>query len=202
MGRYIVGITGASGSVYAKKLIHRLLALQHDVLVTVTRAGKLVLEQELDLTLSTDPAQASACEQKLRQYFETQNHLFYYDIESIGAPIASGSVSAEAMVVVPCSMATASAIAQGSSRNLLERAADVMLKERRRLVVVPREAPFSTIHLCNLLTLSESGAIVVPACPPFYQRPATMDELLDFFVEHLLVLISAQQEVSRPWQGL
>ena len=200
MGKYIVGVTGASGAVYAGCLLRRLTDAGHEVILTVTRAGGLVLKQELGLDITAMGEAEAGC--TLEAFFGCKGLLRYYGIDNIGAPIASGSAASEGMIILPCSMGSLSAIASGASGNLLERAADVTMKERRRLVIVPREAPYNSIHLKNMLTLSRCGGIIAPASPAFYQAPRTLEELVEFFVDRLLVLLDAKQTPVRPWIGL
>lgn len=201
MGKYIVGITGASGSIYADRLVRRLLEGGHTVLLTITHPGMLVIKQELGLDIAGLAHQDA--QNALRLHFAaTGESLVYYSVEDIAAPIASGSVNADAMAVLPCSMGTLSALANSASRNLLDRAADVMLKERRRLLVVPREVPFHNIHLQNMLALSQCGALIASASPAFYQNPKDLEELVGNFVDRLLVLLGATKTVAQPWPGM
>ncbi len=204
MGIYIIGVTGASGAVYARSIARRLLAGGHTVHATVTRAGRTVLREELGLALPElcDEAAMAAALAAAFGPEQAAGKLVYHFIENDGAVIASGSAAANGMVVVPCSMAGVSALATGASRNLLERAADVMLKERRRLVLVPREVPLSAIHLQNMLTLSQCGAIVAPASPSFYGHPAGLDELVEQYAERILALLGAIKQVEHPWEGI
>jgi 4-hydroxy-3-polyprenylbenzoate decarboxylase len=200
MGKYIAGITGASGVVYAECFLRRLLKAGHEVVLTITKAGALVLKQELGLDITAMEERDAGRE--LEEFFGGQGLLSYYGIDNIGAPIASGSAASDGMIVLPCSMGSLSAIASGASGNLLERAADVMMKERRTLVIVPREAPYNSIHLENMLILSRCGVIVVPASPAFYQSPRTLEELVEFFVDRLLVLLDAKRAPDHPWKGI
>lgn len=200
MAKFIVGITGASGSIYATELIKCLLNAQHSVLCTVTNAGKLVLKHEigLDLTEKSEAEQQKA----LRGFFLAKENLSCYHIDNIAAPIASGSAIVDGMVVVPCSMGTLSGIKNGSSLNLLQRAADVMLKEQRKLVLVPREAPYNSIHLENMLCLSRQGVHIVPASPGFYAKPQTLQELVAYFVARLMDQMAIGHSPIQRWQGL
>lgn len=200
MGKYIVGITGASGSLYAQSIIRKLLHMGHEVHVCMTQAGQLVARSELDWAWE-DTATAPEIETALRCYYGSEM-LRYYDIHAIGARIASGSFRTDGMVVVPCSMGTLSAIANGASHNLLERAADVVLKERGRLVLVARETPFNSIHLQNMLTLSQCGAVIMPACPSFYNQPTSLEELADFFAARVLDQLGLHDETIQRWDGL
>lgn len=201
MGNYVIGITGASGSIYAARTIERLLACGHQVHVCITPAGKLVTGSELGWQIEQDTP-ADEAEAWLRQHFQYGERLHYYDIRAIGASIASGSFSADGMIVVPCSMGTLSAICHGSSGNLLERAADVCLKERRKLLIVPREAPYNRIHLDNMIRLTDCGAVIIPASPGFYAKPKTIDELVDFFVIRLLDQLGIHESPELRWKGM
>ncbi len=199
MNTYILGITGASGSVYAVRLMQELFALGHRVLLTISEAGKLVLEHETGLSIANqtdDEAQNT-----LRAFFDVKEQLFYYHCQNIAAPIASGSVKADAMIIVPCSMGTVGNICCGTSANLLHRAADVTLKERRPLILVAREAPYNTIHLDNMAKLSHMGVVIMPASPGFYQKPQTLDDIINHFTGRLLDQLGLKQELASPWEG-
>lgn len=201
MGKYIVGITGASGSVYAKRAIERLVERGHQVHVCITTAGKMVANSELGWDIGQDTP-AAEVEEFLRKQFDNREQIHSYDIHAIGAPIASGSFGVDGMIVVPCSMGTLSAICHGSSHNLLERAADVCLKERRPLVIVPREAPYNQIHLENMMKLSGCGAVMMPASPGFYSGPKTIEELVDFFVIRMLDQLGIREHSDKRWEGM
>jgi len=174
-----VAITGASGVIYGVRLVEELLKSGRQVHLIVSEAGALVMEQELGWDLQVGLGEA------LRQHF-SQPDLVIYDNDDIAALPASGSFLNSGMVVIPCTMATLSAIAHGSARTLIERAADVALKERRPLLVVPRETPLNSIHLRNMLTLSELGAHVIPAMPGFYHGPMNLGDMVDFVVGKVL----------------
>ncbi|HHW14539.1 MAG TPA: UbiX family flavin prenyltransferase [Firmicutes bacterium] len=198
----VVGITGASGALYAARLLDRLLASGTDVALCLTEPAGAVLRHELDWPLPADPREAEGVRRALAQVFppaEGTGRLTYYAPTDWGAPIASGSAPWEGMVVVPCSMGTAARLAHGISGNLLERAADVCLKERRPLVVVPREAPLSVIHLENLLALARAGAVILPAAPGFYHRPRSLEELADFVVGRILQALGRPGGLTPAW---
>ena len=196
--RIIVGVTGASGSAYADLLIRTLLELGIRTYVVFTDTAKKVIRTEIPESflgvLATTPTQmrfheddlvcAAAEQVGLAKTTLAELRLFLND--DLYAPIASGSEGATHMIVVPSSMGTLARITHGMSSCLLERAADVMLKERRTLVIVPRETPFNAIHLQNMLALVQAGAVMLPAMPGFYQRPQTIDELVWFVVERIL----------------
>lgn len=201
MKKIIVGITGASGSIYADKLIRQLLKYKNQVLLTVTKAGMEVLKQESGLDIRGCKSEEAA-EGIFAEYFNAHGgSLRYFDIDRIGAAIASGSFRTDGMVILPCSMATVSSVAHGASGNLLERAADVVLKEKGKLILVPREAPFNTIHLQNLLQLSQCGAQIIPASPSFYHNPGTIDELVDFFTGRILDQLGVEHDFIKRWEG-
>lgn len=193
MDRYIVALTGASGIVYGIRLVEELLR-QSEVHLIASRPACLVLEQELNWDFSGE------CGEIFKS--RLPGRLFYYDNCDIAAPPASGSFKCRGMIVIPCTMATASALACGSSRSLLERTADVMLKEKRPLIVVPRETPLSTIHLRNLLTLAEAGAHIIPAMPAFYSNPRNVADLVDFVVGKVLDAMHIEHQLFEPYQGM
>jgi len=203
MGKYVIGITGASGSIYADRFIRQLLKYGHQVILTITESGKNVIQQELELDI-TGLQKEDEVEEFLRNYFSMKNYperLKYFDIGRIGAPIASGSFRTDGMIILPCSMATVSAIAHGASNNLLERAADVMLKEGKKLIIVPRETPFNTIHLQNLLLLSQYNVLIIPAAPSFYHLPKTIDELVHFFIGRVMDQLGIEHDPIKRWEG-
>ncbi len=174
--KVLVGITGASGVEYALNLLRRLreLGVEHECVVS--DAAKRIIEVETR-------AEVPEC----------------YSEHEIHAPFASGSSAPDAMVVIPCSMKTLAAIAAGYSGNLITRSADVMLKERRKLVLVPRETPLNAIHLRNMLALAEMGAVILPAMPAFYHRPATIQDMLDFIAGKVLDVLGIEHTLYRRW---
>lgn len=175
-GRVLVALTGASGAIYGVRCVQRLCALGHGVDVVLSDAARKVLA--IEHRMSSDPAGWVPAEHADR--------ITAHGADDITAPPASGSRAPRAMLVVPCSMATAARIAAGFGDGLIGRAADVMIKERRPLVIVPRETPLSAIHLRNLLTLAEAGVRVVPAMPAFYTQPESLDDMIDFVVDRAL----------------
>jgi 4-hydroxy-3-polyprenylbenzoate decarboxylase len=179
----VVAITGASGIAYGVRLLEALKAGQTDTSLILSEDGEKVLKLETDWT----PAGV--------RKLATHN----YSNDNMAAPIASGSRSFDAMAVCPCSMSTAAKIACGISDNLITRAASVALKERRRLVIVPRETPMSSIHLRNLAILAEAGAIVLPAAPAFYGRPRTVDDLVNVIVGRVLDSLGIENKLYRRW---
>lgn len=193
----VIALTGASGSIYGIRLIETLLQKGARVSVLVTEAGCQVLYHETGLAWA---AAGTIRQDDVRDYFGT-DAVDYLDVGDIGATIASGSAAVDAMVIVPCSMGTAGRIAAGLSSNLLERAADVMLKEKRPLIVVPRETPLSSIHLENLLRLSRAGAVVLPAMPGFYHLPDSLESLVDFLVGKIMDQLGLAHELFPAWKA-
>jgi flavin prenyltransferase len=184
--RLVVGITGASGALYGVRLLRRARELGAHTHLVVTPAG--VLNAHHELGLDRDALAALADES--------------HAPADIGACIASGSYATDAMVVAPCSMKTLAAIAHGLGDNLLTRAADVTLKERRRLVLLARETPLNLAHLRNMTAVTEMGGIIFPPLPAFYQRPKTVDEMVDDTVGHVLVLLGMKDAAPTEWRGL
>jgi 4-hydroxy-3-polyprenylbenzoate decarboxylase len=192
-----VALTGASGMPYGLRLIECLLAAGCRVQVLYSQAAQVVAKQELGLELPSRPREAEAM---LRARFAaTAEQLVVYGREEWFAPVASGSNPPDAMVVCPCSMGTLAAIAQGLADNLIERAADVVLKEVRPLVLVPRETPFSVIHLENMLRLARAGATILPPSPGFYQHPQSVADLVDFVVARILDRLRVPHSLLQRW---
>ncbi|WP_212980026.1 UbiX family flavin prenyltransferase [Paenibacillus azoreducens] len=192
---WVVGITGASGSIYGVRLIEVLLQQGYPVHVVVSNAGWRVLGEELGWS-------AGKREQVLQEKFgEHPGQLHYHPFADIGATIASGSYQVEGMVIAPCSMGTLSAVASGASDNLMTRAADVMLKEGRTLVLVPRETPLHAIHLENMLKLARLGVKMIPAMPAFYFQPQTIADLVDFQVGKILDSLRIEHRLFTRWNG-
>ncbi|MEX2152777.1 MAG: flavin prenyltransferase UbiX [Gemmatimonadaceae bacterium] len=188
----VVAITGASGAPYAVRLLDQLLAADRPVWLIVSSHGLRLLRTELDLD-SVDALRKHVGVDAWRRLVTV------YDDADRGAAPASGSARNAGMVICPCSMGTLSAISVGASRSLVERSADVMLKERRPLVLVPRETPLSAIHLQNMLRLSRAGAVILPAAPGFYSRPQTVQELVDFIVARVLDQLGVEHALVRRW---
>jgi 4-hydroxy-3-polyprenylbenzoate decarboxylase len=192
---FVVAITGASGSVYGLRLVSELLRSGGRVSLILTSAGRQVLNHETGLEWS---AEMKVQRHQVQEYFASIA-VDCLAIDDFWAGAASGSAAADAMIIVPCSMGTLGRVAAGLSGNLLERAADVMLKERRRLLLVPRETPFNNIHLENLLRLSQSGAVILPAMPGFYHGPQTIEDLVDFVVGKILDQLDVQHSLFIRW---
>ncbi len=184
--RLVVGITGASGAVYGQRLLQRARALGLETHLIVTPAGVLNAHHELGLDRAALDALADRA----------------HAPGDVGACVASGSFDTAAMVIAPCSMKTLAAVAHGLSDNLLTRAADVTLKERRRLLLMVRETPFNLAHLRNMTAVTEMGGIVFPPLPAFYHRPSSIDELVDDTVERVLALLGFAAAEPRAWPGL
>lgn len=197
MNAVTLALSGASGMAYGLRLLECLLAADLDVNLLVSQAAHLVAKQELGVAL---PARASDLENQLADSLNTRDgQLRVYGREDWNAPVASGSNPADAMVICPCSMGTLAAIANGTSDNLIERAADVMLKEQKKLILVPREAPFSTLHLENMLKLSRMNAVILPANPGFYHRPQSVEDIIDFIVARILDQLGVEHALMARW---
>lgn len=192
-----IAITGASGVQYGLRLTQCLINQGLRVYLMVSKAAHIVIATETDLKL---PAQAAKMAQYLSEKFSAKpGQLEVFGKEDWMAPVASGSGAPSQMVVCPCSTGTLSAIACGASNNLIERAADVVLKERRKLILVPREAPYSEIHLEHMLKLTRMGAVIMPASPGFYHQPQTLDDLVDFIVARILDHLGVEQKLVARW---
>jgi flavin prenyltransferase len=221
---FVLAITGASGAIYGVRLLDVLLNACCDVQLAISPAGQAVLKQELDLSVDLDrfhlddlfPSGARAVDSSspvLREVFarrlssgqlETQmerqkGEVQYFHYRDFMAPMASGSAPNDGMVVCPCSGGTLAAIAQGISENLIHRAADVQLKERRKLVLVPRETPLSLIHLDNMRRATEAGAVVLPAMPGFYHGAKSLGDLVDFVVARICDQLGVEHGLVKPW---
>lgn len=186
-----VAITGASGARYAVRLLDVLNQAQVPVSLIVSDVGWRLLNEELDIRDETGLRNATGDWSRVKLYADNDR----------GATPASGSAPSRGMVVCPCSMGTLASIAQGTTRSLIERAADVCLKERRKLVLVPRETPYSAIHLENMLRLTNAGAVVLPASPGFYHRPESIDELVDFIVGRVVAQLGLDLNIGPRWQA-
>jgi flavin prenyltransferase len=197
--RYVVAITGASGAIYAVRSVAALLQRGCALDLVVSDFGRRLLKEELGDEAAID---------RLMPYLEarygaevTRGSLTIHSNRDLGATVASGSQMAKGMVIVPCSMKSLAGVANGLSRNLVERAADVMLKERKPLVIVPRETPMSLPQLRNMVACAEAGAIVLPAMPAFYQMPRTIDDLADFLAGKILSVLGFEHDLYPAWTG-
>ncbi|WP_101685870.1 flavin prenyltransferase UbiX [Colwellia polaris] len=192
-----LAITGASGSAYALRLLECLVAANYQVYLLCSSAARVVFDTEVGVKIPGSPDAAS-------QFFIDRlkakpEQIIVFGKEQWFSPVASGSAAPKTMVVCPCSTGTLAAISQGMSDNLIERAADVVIKERGQLILVPRETPFSTIHLQNMLTLSQMGVTIMPAAPGFYHQPETINDLIDFMVGRMLDHLNIEQAIMPRW---
>lgn len=192
-GRLVVGVTGASGAIYAQRFLRHAARAFDEVYLTLSEQAIQVAATELGVTIDRS---AFSTKDWLGEDFPQIRLL---DEKNYFTPPASGSFRHDGMVIVPCSMGTAGRIANGVSDNLLTRAADVCLKERRPLVLVPREMPWNVIQLRNLTSLAEAGAVVLPACPAWYTNPATLEELADTVVARILQVLGVEQHLQQEW---
>lgn len=191
MARYIVGITGASGSIYGVRLMEELLKRNHEIHLVLTNNGEKVLSYELRKDLKSIIEELKIFNEKL----------LIHDINNLFAPIASGSFKVDGMVIIPCSMSTLAEVSSGVSKNLLGRAADVCIKEKRNLILVPRETPLSPIHLRNMLYLSEIGVKILPAMPGFYHHPESIDDIVNSIVGRVLDGLGIENTLYSKWCG-
>jgi len=199
---YIVAVSGASGALYGLTLIRELLVAGFDVDMLITKAGLLIMRQEAGLGLEEPSEVVAEVLEKLKAgNAELKGRLTYTVPDEMVSPLASGSSLRRAMIICPCSMGSLARVASGISSNLIERAADCVLKEGGRLVVVPRETPFNRIHLKNMLTLSEMGVGIVPAMPAFYQGPKTIEDIINFVVGKVLDTIGVENNLYKRWNG-
>ncbi len=192
-----LAMTGASGMPYGLRLLEMLLFAEETVYLMVSSPARMVLAEETDLKLPNRPAEIKAILEQRYQARPGQLHV--YGKEEWSAPVASGSSVPRSMVVCPCTSGTLASIAGGASRNLIERAADVVLKEHRQLILVPRELPFSVLHLENMLRLARLGVVIMPPNPGFYHNPRTVQDLVDFVVARILDHLGVEQHLVRPW---
>jgi flavin prenyltransferase len=194
-----IAITGASGALYATRTLAALLTRGVHLEVVISEYGRRLLHDELGGEAAADrllPYLATTFGERV-----TAGSITLHSNRDLGATIASGSHGCSGMAIVPCSMKTLAGVAHGLSRNLVERAADVMLKERRRLVIVPRETPMSLPQLKNMVLCAEAGAMILPAMPAFYQQPKTLDDLADFMAGKILSALGFEHELYPPWTG-
>jgi len=199
MSRHAIAlaITGASGAAYGLRLLQCLLAADKQVYLMVSGPGQMVISQETGLKLPSKPGEIQAILSE--RYRAKPQQLQVFGKEDWMAPVASGSNAPAAMVVCPCTAGTLAAIANGISTKLIERAADVALKEQRKLILVPREMPYSVIHLENMLRLARMGVVILPANPGFYHQPRGIDDLVDFVVARILDHLAIEHTLSKRW---
>jgi len=194
-----VAITGASGSIYGVRLLMYLVKYKYRIFLLLSDAAKVVLKQELDMALPDSPEETAAF--FTSRFSAEQGQIVLYGKDDWFSPVASGSGAPKHMIICPCTAGTLSSIAHGSGDSLLKRAADVVLKERSKLVVVLRETPLSPIHLENMLILSRLGAVILPAMPGFYNRPSTVEEVADTVVSRAPDHLGVSHDITRPWGG-
>ena len=200
--RLIVAITGGSGAVYAIRLLQVLKAVGAKLHLVISRSGALILRQEIDLDIGATLEEISSTFEAYLGYPCERSKLVVHDNANVGAVIASGSFKNDGMVIVPCSMSMLAAINAGIASDLISRAASVMIKEHRPLVVVPREMPLSEIHLRNMLSLCRMGVHILPPMPGFYHSPSSIEDLVDFVVGRILDVLGIEHEVYRRWEGM
>ena len=193
--RVLLGVTGASGSIYASRVLDLLVQRIERVYVVVTESGEKVAKHEL----VADSVLRRVLEGHLTQ--DEKNIIRHFQNNDLFAPCASGSAAPHAVVILPCSMGSLSRIALGNSGNLIERASDVALKQKRKLLICPRETPLNLIHLRNMVSLSEAGAEMIPMMPGFYQHPKSMEDLVDFCAGKVLEQLSLTHDLYRPWNS-
>ncbi len=181
----VIAITGASGVIYGKRLLEVLSKADKETILLITEPAKLILKHELGITESELVKIATE----------------HYDPDDLTATINSGSFKFESMIIVPCTMKTISAIANGYGNNAITRTADVVLKERRKLILVPRETPLRSVHLENMLKISQEGGIILPAMPGFYHKPENTDDLVDFVVGKILDVMGIENNLFHRWDG-
>lgn len=199
MSAYIIAITGASGAIYGVRLLEYMVRNGFKVHLIITREGWYILKQEDGFFWEGGENEITSA--ICKYYGASSENLHYYSEDNLTAPIASGSVHTDGMIVIPCSMKVVASMACGFASNLVERAADVILKEKRRLVIVPRETPLNSIHLRNLLALSEMGVHVIPAMPAFYSRPEKVADIVDFIVGRVLDSLHIENNLYKRWPG-
>ena len=201
MGNIIVALSGGSGAPYALRLLEVLLSSGHAVKVVLSPAAEKILALECDVHLEGSLMEKQEALRHALSIEQVEIGLELYDHRDLAAPISSGSFHTTGMVIVPCSMGTLGRIAAGISSDLISRAADVVLKERRKLIVVPRETPLGEIHIRNMLTVTQAGAVVLPAMPGFYHRPQCVSDLVDMVVSRILDQLGIDNQIFKRWKG-
>lgn len=203
MSRYIIGISGASGAPYARKVLQALATSEHQIDLVITQSGRKVLTVEENVNLIGNIDQdMNELSKWLTVDLMSRDGFTLHDSQNVAADIASGSCHVDAMAVVPCSGGTLARIAHGVSQGLLERAADVTLKERRTLILVPRETPLSLVHIRNMKAVTEAGAIVLPASPGFYNHPQSIDDIINMIAGRILYHLGAGSDLLQVWRGV
>lgn len=196
--RILLALSGASGSIYGLRLARELARRDVELTFTATVSGQIVCREETGLDLTCDSATIS---ERLRDYLDSEIAIRVVSPDDLFFASASGSAAPDAMIICPCSMGTLARIAAGISGNLIERSADVMLKEHRPLMLVPRETPLSEIHLENMLRLARSGARIIPAMPAFYFQPKSLNDMIDFIVGKILDQMGFDNKLYRRWSN-
>ena len=199
MKSFVVAISGASGSIYGIRLVKELIKSDADVHLCLSNQSFSIIKTETGINLSG--ITAKEIQERVRKYFNSET-INYYGNGNLAAPISSGSFKTNGMFVVPCSMKTLAGIANGYASNLIVRAADVVMKEGRKLILSPREMPFNTIHLENMLKLSRMGVTIAPPIPAFYQKPENMDNIIEFVVGKLLDSAGIEHRLFKRWDGV
>ncbi len=197
-GTFVVAVTGASGAVYGRRMVEVLLSFNRQVILFVSKPAELVIAHELDFKPSKEK------EASFRTWFglvPEDRRLKYVDYQDLSAVLSSGSFKTAGMIIIPCSMSTLGAIANGIALNAIHRAADVTLKEGRPLIIAPRETPLNEIHLRNMLKLRRAGTHIVPLMPAFYHKPQTIEDLINFMVGKVLDLLSIEHDLYKRWKG-
>ena len=195
MASYVIAISGASGAIYGITLLEYLLKAKHQVYLILSRSARLIIRDESGLDWGHNFSESKEILSKCYDGYP----LTLCDENDMTAPIASGSVPTSGMIIAPCSMKTLSGITHGYSANLIERAADVSLKEGRSLILIPRETPMNRVHLKNMLIASELGATILPAMPPFYHHPKTIEDMVNFIAGRALDLLGLQNQLYKRW---
>lgn len=192
-----IALTGASGMPYAINLLEKLIKADVTIYLLISKAAKVVLAMEVDIKLNRSNESIA---KTLTDYFQAKaGQIKIFSNNEWTAPIASGSNITEAMVIIPCTMNTLAAIANGLADNLIHRSADVTIKEQKKLILVPRETPYSAIHLKNMLKLAKTGVLILDANPGFYHKPKTINDLVDFIVARILEHLNIKQNLIKPW---
>lgn len=194
---YSVAITGASGAAYALRLIEQLLLTDCQLYLLISKAGQIVLRTEAKLDIPANPKQAQLW--FIDRYKVEKSRIRVFATEDWMSPVASGSNPPDAMIICPCTTGTLAAVANGLCHNLIDRAADVMLKERRQLILVIRETPYSEIHLKNMLQLTQAGAVMLPANPGYYNQPQSIEDIIDFVVARILDQLKIDHSLVARW---
>jgi len=197
MSIYTIAVTGASGAPYGMRVLQALIKGGNRIYLTITGDGLAILNDETGLALKGSETDIQNVLEK--DLGAREGQVRYFDEDNMYSPIASGSAKVDGMVVIPCSMKALSSIANGFASNLVERAADVTIKEKRKLIIVPREMPLSSIHLRNMLTLSEMGCHIIPAMPAFYHHPKQLQDMIDFVAGRVLDALGVENDLSPRW---